>query len=266
MIKFASESLTAQVITPNVLASNLLVSEQSHNRIGLYSASIQTLINSLKNIADPTPELIKSVVTASNISEQDLMPWADFDHPVEDSYGRKLVFDGGHFEIMVMSWAPGDFSAIHDHGATQWGAVQCFGAAEHYIYQFNHDVLCTLEAAHYLPGMVRSVDHSLIHQMGNSTSQPFLSLHVYGCVGARKTITGDARIFDLLENRIQYTDGGVFFCLPENQINRRTGSLKADAETTLRHHRCMGDRLRRILEVAPNPWAETTLARLTLIN
>jgi len=157
---------------------------------------------------------------------------------------------------------PGDFSAIHDHGSTEWGAVQCFGAAEHYIYNFTKGVLKTLEPAHYTPGTIRAVDRNLIHQMGNSGDKPFLSLHVYGCDGASGTITGNARIFDLLEGSIQYTDGGVFFCLPEHQINKRKQRIQADRETTLRHHYQMSDRIRRILKTQPNAELERKLTLL----
>lgn len=240
------------------MTSQSTLLNQSEN----YSESIIKLINTLKKTDFFTPEDVKTIVQNSQISTQDLMPWADFDHPIADSYGRKLVFDGGHFEIMVMSWVPGDFSAIHDHGATQWGAVQCFGAAEHYIYSFTKGVLTTREPAHYSPGMVRAVDRSLIHQMGNAGDEPFLSLHVYGCEGAKGTITGNARIFELLEGNIQYTDGGVFFGLPEAQINKRTPGLQGDVETTLRHHSQMRDRIHRILKTEHNPELEQKLIRL----
>lgn len=242
----------------SVLFSPKVISESPN-----YSINLETLIETLQRSPHFTPTQIKAIVENANITSAELMPWADFDHPVADSYGRKLVYDGGHFEIMVMSWMPGDFSAIHDHGATQWGAVQCFGVAEHYIYRFTNDLLRTLERAHYTPGMVRAVDHSLIHQMGNSSNEPFLSLHVYGCAQPNPSITANARIFDLLEGSIQYTDGGVFFCLPEDQINQRVHGIRGDRESTLRHHRQMGTRLRRILEYQDFPELER---KLTLIQ
>ncbi|NET59407.1 MAG: cysteine dioxygenase [Symploca sp. SIO2E6] len=232
------------------------------NPIDVYPVSLQKLISRLQQTTNFTPAQVKDFVLEADISEQDLMFWADFQHPITDSYGRKLVFDGGHFEIMVMSWLPGDFSAIHDHGATQWGAVQCFGAAAHYIYGFTKGVLRTLKPAHYTPGMVCTVDHNLIHQMGNPGNTPFLSLHVYGCQEFQETITGNARIFDLLESRIQYTDGGVFFCLPETKINHHSSGLKADRETTLRQHYLMSDRIERILRIQQNADLEKRLTRL----
>lgn len=228
-----------------------------------YSIKLQRLIETLQHSSYFTPVQIKEILLEINILPEELMPWADFEHSVADSYGRKLVYDGGHFEIMVMSWMPGDFSAIHDHGATQWGAVQCFGAAEHYIYRFTKGILRTLDTAHYRPGMVRAVDHSLIHQMGNSGTEPFLSLHVYGCAQPKGAITGNARIFDLLEETIQYTDGGVFFCLPDAQVNRRFSGVQGDLQTTLRHHQQMQARIRRILQHQYNPKLAQKLALLS---
>ena len=212
-----------------------------------YPANLKRLIRTLKTISPLTPTQISEVVREVDLTAQDLLPWADFTHPCTDSYGRKLVFHGGHFEIMVMSWLPGDFSAIHDHGSTQWGAVQCFGAAEHTIYSLVKGVLKNPVAANYTPGMVREVDHHLIHQMGNRGKQPFLSLHVYGCEQKMASITANARVFDLLEGTIQYTDGGVFFCLPEDKINKRDYGLSGDKETTMRQYRLMRDRLQQAL-------------------
>ncbi|MCB0638640.1 MAG: hypothetical protein KDC54_18545, partial [Lewinella sp.] len=78
---------------------------------------------------------VRKIVLEAQVQPADLAPWADFDHPVSDSYGRKLVYKADNFEIMVMSWRPGDFSTIHDHGHTQWGAVQIFGPAEHATFR-----------------------------------------------------------------------------------------------------------------------------------
>ncbi|MEM7771105.1 MAG: cysteine dioxygenase [Cyanobacteria bacterium P01_A01_bin.37] len=228
-----------------------------------FPRSIQTLIRSLTQFQNFSPKSVKSHIEQANISSKDVMPWSDFSHPVTDSYGRKLVFHGGYFEIMVMSWVPGDYSAIHDHGCTQWGAVQCFGVADHYLYDYRQGLLKTSHPAHYQPGMIHDVDNGLIHQMGNPGDASFLSLHVYGCVTHREMITGNARIFDLLEGTIQYGDGGAFFCAPEDGIKRRRSGVRGDTETTLRHHQLMGDRIRRILATHDSPTLTLKLEQIT---
>ena len=215
-------------------------------------SSLRRLIQDLQAQPHLTPLEVQQFILAAEVSAQDLLPWATFDHPVMDSYGRRMIFDGGHFEVMAMSWQPGDMSAIHDHGGTQWGAVQCFGQAAHYIYEYKDQTLTAKESAPYQPGMIRPVNHQLIHQMGNLGTHPFLSLHVYGSPHVQGEITGDARIFDLWEGSIQYTDGGVFFDLPEELINRKEFGLKGDRKSTERHHQQMYQRLSQLLEHFPN--------------
>jgi predicted metal-dependent enzyme (double-stranded beta helix superfamily) len=215
-------------------------------------ASLQRLIFSLQKQQNLTPDIARQCVIEARINEEDLLPWMTFDHPVTHSYGRKLVYDGRFFEIMVMSWIPGDFSAIHDHGSTEWGAVQSFGKAKHITYKLKENMLQTKAKMWFNPQDVVAVDHDLIHQMGNPTDAFFLSLHVYGCPNPNGSITGNARIFDLFEENIQYTDGGVFFCLPEAEINRYSQGLKGDTTTTLRHHQLMKARIEHILNDSEN--------------
>ena len=213
--------------------------------------SLQHLIFLLSQTKNLTSRQVHQSLQEAQIQQKDLMAWATFDHPVNHSYGRKLLYDGGYFEIMVMSWVPGDVSAIHDHGATQWGAVQCFGKASHWAYQLNDNLLQTQEFRQFSSGQIVRVSHELIHQMGNSSQDSFLSLHVYGINHEGQSITGNARVFDLFDNSIQYTDGGVFFCLPKAEISHKTFGLNADSASSLRHHQQMRSRISSILQTSP---------------
>lgn len=225
--------------------------------------SLLRLISLLQNYRyRATPDVIKHCVAQAKVQQEDLLPWATFDHPVTDSYGRKLVYDGGFFQILVMSWLPGDFSAIHDHGSTEWGAVQCFGEALHLAFDLQGWTLSTREISPFGPHQINTVDHDLIHQMGNSGPTRFLSLHVYGRPLPTESMTDNERLFDLSEGAIQFTNGGVFFCLPEDQIVARQLGLQADLETTLRHHRHMQARIDRVLSMGlavPAVWHQKSM-------
>lgn len=234
------------------LASPAIAIPDVHPAPHTLPTSLQNLITQIQQHTYLTPTVLRDCVQAAQIQPSDLLPWADFEHPVTDGYGRKLVYDGGHFEIMVMSWREGDFSAIHDHGSAQWGVVQCFGDAEHYTYRFEDNVLSTLERCDFSPREIKLVDHDLIHQMGNPGQERILSLHIYGCHQPKASITGNARIFDLFEQTIQFTDGGVFFALPEDKIEARQGLITGDRATTLRHHFQMRDRLQRMVAEMPS--------------
>jgi len=208
-----------------------------------YPVSIKKLIQQLEIADHFTTHLLLNWVKNSDISAEDLKPWFDFDHPVEDSYGRKMVYENKNFEIMVMSWLPGDFSGIHDHGTASWGAVQVFGPAEHAVFEIKNNQLSTLDRWDLKPLDIIGVNHTLIHQMGNPTKdQSFVSLHVY----AFEKEMGPAQLFDLQLQKIQMVEGGVFFALPKSQILREEKGPQPDFPTKIRYLVEWGNRLKKM--------------------
>ena len=198
------------------------------------NARLRALVQEIESHDHLTPSLCKQLLLASQVTAEDLMPWADFGHPKADSYGRKMIHDGGFFELMVMSWVDGDMAAIHDHGYTQWGAVKLFGPAEHAIFRLQDGQLSTVERKVFADGDVVAVGHDFIHQMGNVGQEPYLTLHLYGSYERHGEITADANLYDLFENKVRITCGGVFFDLPEEAIQQRLPGPTADFPTTLR--------------------------------
>ncbi len=204
-------------------------------RIEDLPASLARIARELEDKRSLSPSGMRRLVLDSGVQEADIQPWADYDHPVADGYGRRLIYQGPHFEIMAMSWKPGDFSAIHDHGHTQWGCVQVFGPAEHATFRMDNHEVTTLARWQMKAGEAIGVHHDLLHQMGNATDAPFMSLHVYGEPEGVDNVTGDARVLDLVASQIQYVDGGVFYHLPKTSINSTSPAPPADFPTRLRH-------------------------------
>ena len=208
--------------------------------------SLQRIILELEKKETLKPAEVRQIILAAKVEPQDLVAWADFDHPLKDSYGRKLIYAGKHFEIMAMSWQPGDISTIHDHGYTQWGCVQVFGPAEHATFRMEDDKLKTLARWQMKPYEAIGVNHTLLHQMGNRTEETFQTLHVYGDIEPSENVTGDARVLDLWKQNIQRVDGGVFFGLLEREIKRLEEGPNPDFPTRLRHMIELGRRLHRM--------------------
>ena len=197
--------------------------------------SLRRLVKATEKVKGLTPIKFKDLLTKAKVKESDLLPWATYNHSKADSYGRVCAYDGGYFEIMVMSWVPGDFSAIHDHGFTEWGAVQIFGEAEHSIFQISNDKMTTAIRHPVTPGQILPVSHDVIHQMGNPSTKNFLSLHIYGNDDRPQgDITANARIYDLPAQKIHLTSGGVFFNLPKKDCNKTLPGLKPDFASWLR--------------------------------
>lgn len=181
---------------------------------------VKTIENAIENETKISPLKAKELVLSANVQVEDMMHYADFDHPVEDCYGRKLVFENEQFEVMVMSWKPDDYSSIHNHGYTEWGVVQAFGQAHHFIYQLKKQELSFAKKEILAKGSAIKVNNGLIHQMGNPTSKGYLTLHVYGINNlALEGITADAKNFDLELDRVAHTCGGAFFNLPAKNVH-----------------------------------------------
>lgn len=198
--------------------------------------SLQKLITDIQGLSKFSPAILRNLVREAGIKTEELTPWADFNHAKRNSYGRKMVFDGGFFEIMVMSWQPGDYSAIHDHGYTQWGAVQVFGEAEHAVFWAQDDQLRTITRFITKNEQVLAVGHDLIHQMGcPREGEFFLSLHIYGNYERQEDITADARILEFEPNVTLRTTGGAFFALPQSAVNQEVKGFQPDFATRLRY-------------------------------
>lgn len=185
--------------------------------------SIQKIIDKIREHRNEmTPQFAQKILIDADVKMEELQSWEDYEHRFIDSYGRKLLFADSFFEIMVMSWLPGDISAIHDHGHAQWGAVQIFGAAEHATFLVQDNSLATISRQVMKPNKVIPVGHQLVHQMGNPAKNKFLTLHLYGLYDIDdniESVTANARIFNITEGVIQRTSGGVFFGLSDDQIN-----------------------------------------------
>lgn len=214
----------------------------------LLPASLRYIIEKLEERKEWKPAEVRRIVLNAGVRQKDLQPWADYGHPTADSYGRRLIYSKGNFEMMAMSWAPGDFSAIHDHGHTQWGAVQVFGPAEHATFRVDEGRISTLSRTQFNPGDVVGVSHTLVHQMGNPTDEYFMTLHVYGRPEDIDNVTGDARVYDLERETIQRVDGGVFYALPEEEVKWTEPGPKPDFPTRLRHMVELARRLRSMAE------------------
>ena len=223
--------------------------------------TLEGLKDSLEGLSEFTPESVYETVSKSTVGFEDLEDWIDYDYPASDSYGRKMVHDGGFFEVMVMCWKPGDYSAIHDHGEAEFGVVKVFGDTEHATFKIVNRELITLGRTIVEAGTTLEVTPALIHQMGNPGDSNSFSLHIYVNQAAGGNITSGAKIYDYSRNAILRVDGGAFYLLPESEIKAREPLPEADGHTRQRdlneaakRAKAMGDRVeyKRILnETSP---------------
>jgi predicted metal-dependent enzyme (double-stranded beta helix superfamily) len=198
--------------------------------------AIERLIGELKSKKKFAPSEIVRLIKNANISESDIEEWSNFNHDIMDGYGRKLLYKTDNFEVMVMSWSQKDYSAVHNHGYTNWGAVKVFGSLEHTTFHYEDGYLSTLIKEHLSAGQILAVNQNLIHQMGNPGTENILSLHIYGTAENIDQVTSDSQLFEIGKKEVQYTDGGVFYDLKNDAITSRTSGLETDRLTEIGHY------------------------------
>ena len=206
---------------PCIFVNDNILTQPKMNKIDIppsLARLVQLLKSGIEKDGKLSPLKAKELVLEADVQVEDMYQYADFEHPVEDCYGRQMVYDNGNFEVMVMSWNPNDYSSIHNHGYTQWGVVQVFADVHHFIYQVKDNQMSFAKKEVLPNGTAVKVNNALIHQMGNLSSEKYFTLHVYGANDRDEGITADAKNYDLEYERISHTTGGAFFNLPENLI------------------------------------------------
>lgn len=197
---------------------------------------ILDLISKLDALNSFEPAELLKVLKSSKITKTSLLPWSTFDHNPKEGYGRREVYKGDNFEIMVMSWCPGDYTAVHNHGIAEWGAVKVFGKLEHINFKQEDNFISTIYKEKLDNHEVIAVNQALIHQMGNPFDENCLSLHVYGTSTVSENVTANSQIFEIGKHEIQEVNGGVFYDLKNNEISKRSPGLRADKITEIQHY------------------------------
>ncbi len=162
--------------------------------------------------------LLKEAVAGTKISPNDFEKNASFSHPPDQSYGRILLHESRRLKIFLMCWAPGDFTAIHDHGQTEWGCVVALGDFTHRVYDFVEGQLRLKSDDPFGEGEVACLTGDLIHMMGNAGNRNIMSLHIYGSDSDNKSLAKRSRVYFPEKKKVITTNGPAFLSCPEDSI------------------------------------------------
>jgi len=161
----------------------------------IFSKNLESLIQDIQHQKFLTNPLVSEIVESNRISEKDVANYVSYNHSPNESYGRQLIYDNGNFKILLMSWKSGDFTAIHNHGYTEWGCVYFFGEATHRLYSVTQNELKIIQKDNFHKGQIASVCGDLTHLMGNSSSENFATLHIYGSNTRQSDVSKDAIVY-----------------------------------------------------------------------
>src|SRR5215211_2399645 len=136
---------------------------------------------------DRVPELVKAVLIDSMQCGALDVP-DGFRVPIEGTYARRLLHrdPAGKYTMVVMTWAPGQKTALHDHAGI-W-CVECVVDGRMEVAQYDLQSLDDgkyqfAERTRVVAG--RGSAGCLIppfeyHTLGNHAETPSITLHVYG--------------------------------------------------------------------------------------
>jgi len=179
---------------------------------------VKHLINHIKKEKHFSNNELEKLLNGLKLEYADLEPYHNFNHPEDESYGRFVLYNSPQLEVVVMSWKKGDYTAIHDHGQAQWGAVLIFGQVEHTSFELVNDNLIISKLETLKDGQISLVSNQLIHQMGNPFENRAVSLHVYGTDTVVDEVTGEAKNYDPIRKKVFYANGGAFLEIPKKNI------------------------------------------------
>jgi predicted metal-dependent enzyme (double-stranded beta helix superfamily) len=197
---------------------------------------LQHLISDIKNQAYMDNSIVADMVQSHQLQTKDVAPYMLFNHSNHESYGRTLIFDNGNFKILLMSWKAGDFTAIHNHGFTEWGCVYTFGEATHRLYEVVQNELKLIQKDNFPAGAIASVCGDLTHMMGNAGSEDFVTLHIYGSNTRKSNVSANAKVYVPEVQKVVTTMGSAFLNMSKELVLSETPLKKMDSEIMLDYY------------------------------
>lgn len=193
------------------------------------SPKISELVDYLSSKEAFDIKSISDFVSSLDFTKDDL-EFCSVIHSENDSYGRNVIAETPFFELMIVTWLPGDFSMIHNHGDANWGVVKILGGLTHRVFRLEEELLIQIKEEELCQGDIRLVSNELIHQMGNSTGAPVLSLHIYFNESGLGEITKNTNLYDVVNRQILTVGCGAFYDLDDAMILDRSAGLNTNVE------------------------------------
>jgi len=137
--------------------------------------------------AGQVPQMVKAILIDAMQSGSLDLP-ASMKSPRPDTYARRLLHrdPAGHYTMVVMTWGPGQKTALHDHAGI-W-CVEC--VVEGHMEVVQYDVVSELDGVYRFEARNRVVAGRgsagcLIppfeyHTLANAGTEPAVTVHVYG--------------------------------------------------------------------------------------
>jgi cysteine dioxygenase len=174
---------------------------------------------------------LMEVLKEAKFKSEDFSNFQNFNHDFAYSYGRAVVYESRNFIVYAMSWAPGDFTAIHSHGYSDWGSVVFFSDVNHRLYHADGHNILLAEKSIIPKGSIVPVKGDFVHAMGNLTDKPFLTLHIYGSNKTVSNANDYSLVYELEKKRIRTSNGAAYINISEEYCKKTDHGLLTSVDT-----------------------------------
>ena len=135
------------------------------------------------------------VVSYNPVSILDVTEKVRFD---PRKYNRMALHSTDDYQMLILSWGPGQKSEVHNHRGSQCVIRVLSGVAEETVYMPTAGGFFETNTKHYGAGSVFGGEDADIHCVGPPQNgvEPLVTLHVY-----RPALT-DMELFDIVNDRL----------------------------------------------------------------
>ena len=136
-----------------------------------------TLIQEVSHLYTSDKRKVKEVIDAYPF---DLASLDEFlEDPKGMPYGRRLLYNDGEVEVILMNWDINSKCLPHDHGESEGWVKVLKGSASHGYYS-NYNIVPKLTNEELInEGAVIFAPKNLVHHMANKMENSLVTLHFY---------------------------------------------------------------------------------------
>ena len=157
------------------MVNNMLSSAATGNPQGL--GWLVTQLDARNSVIDEATA--RRLLTEANLSDSEVAPYVE---PRTESYGRRAVVRRENYELLVLTWMPGQQSVAHDHSGSLCGLKVVQGSLTEQLYQSGPDGQVRPRTASRLSAGETTVDPGVvIHSLANpaASGQMLVTVHLY---------------------------------------------------------------------------------------
>ena len=152
-----------------------MISEKTVTKVTENIQTINDLVNSLsEGERTKFDKIFRSINIPKNEFDQ-FSSWSD------ESYTRNCIVETDSFELILLCWEKGQFTAIHDHGGEECWVYAIDGAFKETIFRKKSETEMTQQKSTDIRegGITFMVDFIGFHRLENTSDKRGMSLHLY---------------------------------------------------------------------------------------